>query len=68
MNATTLMIGIITGSVGYVYYRYGKKRERTIMMFCGIGLIIYPYFIMDNVLALMAVGVALTLIPIFIKD
>jgi hypothetical protein len=45
---------------------YGKKRKLLVSLFCGIGLMVIPYFI-PNVYLLVLSGVVLTVLPFIIK-
>jgi hypothetical protein len=58
--------GIIFGSVGLGYFIYGKKQQVFMAMACGLGLMVYPYFV-SNTILLVAIGVALSALPYFIK-
>jgi hypothetical protein len=67
MNSTpTLMWGIILGSTGLGYFVYGKKQKAFIPLFCGIGLMVFPYFI-SNMFLLVIIGIVLMALPYFIK-
>ena len=50
-----LIAGIIFGSIGFVAFTYGKRLNLWTPMICGLGLMIYPYFI-ANTIALFAIG------------
>ena len=67
MNSTsTLMWGMIFGSIGLGFFVYGKKQKSLIPLFSGIGLIVFPYFI-SNIYILLISGFVLIAIPFFIK-
>lgn len=61
-NTATLLSGLLFGSIGVGYLLYGKKQQRQAALFCGIALIVYPYFIGDPWL-LWAIGIALMAVP-----
>ena len=67
MNQTTLIIGLIAGSVGMGYFVYGKKQGRLIPMLAGAGLFAMPYII-SNVLILSLVCAGLCIMPFVIKS
>jgi hypothetical protein len=48
------------------YFVYGKKQERRVALFCGIGLMIIPYFI-GSVYVLVALCLALLALPYFFR-
>ena len=67
MNSTsTLIWGVIFGSIGLGYFVYGKKQKAVIPLFCGIGLMVFPYFI-SNIYILFISGIILISLPYFIR-
>jgi hypothetical protein len=65
-SESSLLWGVVFGAVGLAYFVYGKKQQRFVPLFCGIGLMAFPYFVSNNVL-LVVVGLALSLIPYFFR-
>jgi hypothetical protein len=65
-NASTLMWGVIFGSIGLGLFIYGKKRKLLVSLFCGIGLMVIPYFI-SNVYLLVLSGLVMSVLPFVIK-
>ena len=61
-----ILWGIIFGSIGLGYFIYGKKQQVAMPMICGLGLMVYPYFI-SNTLLLLLIGAALSAVPYFIR-
>jgi len=59
----TLFLGLLFGAVGTVYLALAKKEHDVTYLFCGVALIIYPYFI-ENVLLVILIGIAIAVIPI----
>jgi len=67
MNSTsTLMWGIIFGSIGLGFFVYGKKQKAVIPLINGIGLIVVPYFI-SNIYLLVLSGIVLIALSYFIR-
>jgi hypothetical protein len=66
MNEAWLLWGLLFGSLGLGFFVYGKKQKAVVPMICGIGLMVYPYFI-SNTYALVAIGCVLTAVPYFIR-
>lgn len=66
MNSTTLFLGLIFSSIGLGYFIYGKKQKMIVPFICGIVLMIFPYFIENNLL-ISAIGMIFSLIPWFIR-
>jgi hypothetical protein len=64
MNTSTLMRGVIFGSIGLVFFVYGKKQKVIIPLISGIGLMIIPYFI-SNVFILVTTGILFVGFPFF---
>ncbi len=55
LDPANLIAGLIFGSIGFVAFIYGKRMNLWKPMFCGIALMVYPYFVADT-LALFAIG------------
>lgn len=62
MDATTLMLGIVFGSLGLGYLVYGRKESRILPIACGLMLLIVPYLI-PNAIVMSAICVLLAIIP-----
>jgi len=66
ISTSTLILGVIFGAIGLGFFIYGKKQRVIIPLFCGIGLMILPYFI-SNIYILIFSGIIIVAIPYFIK-
>ena len=66
MTASTLIWGVIFGSIGLGFFVYGKKQKAVIPLLSGIGLMVFPYFI-SNPYILILSGIILVALPYFIK-
>ena len=66
MDATTLYWGLLFGSIGVGFFLYGKKQQAPVPLFCGLALMVFPYFV-SNTWLLVATGVALTVLPYFLR-
>jgi hypothetical protein len=66
VNEAWLLWGLLFGSLGLGFFMYGKKQKAIVPMACGIGLMIYPYFI-TNTYALVAIGCVLMALPYFLR-
>jgi len=66
MNTSMLLWSLLFSSIGLGFFIYGKKQKAVVPLFCGLGLMIYPYFI-SNTLLLVAIGVALMVLPYFVR-
>ena len=63
-STSTLMWGVIFGSIGLGFFVYGKKQKAAIPLFCGIGLMVFPYFI-SNMYILVILGILLVTLLAF---
>ena len=61
-----LLWGLLFGSIGLGYFIYGKKQRAVVPLVCGLGLMIFPYFV-PNTMLLVGVGAVLIGIPYFLR-
>jgi len=54
-SAANLIGGFVFGSIGFVAFIYGKRMHLWKPMFLGIALMVYPYFVGDDVI-MIAIG------------
>ncbi len=54
-SSANLIGGMLFGSIGFVSFIYGKRMHVWKPMFLGLALMVYPYFVSDD-LALFAIG------------
>ncbi len=66
MNEATLWWGMLFGAIGLGYFIYGKRQAAALPLVCGIGLMVFPYFVSNSWL-LFAIGAALMAVPVFIR-
>jgi hypothetical protein len=66
MDTTQLLFGILWGAVGMGYFVYGKRQQRVVPLFCGLGLMLFPYFV-EGWILLLIVGTVLTVLPFVIR-
>jgi hypothetical protein len=55
-SGANLIGGLLFGSIGFVAFIYGKRMHVWKPMFLGLALMVYPYFVADDI-ALFAIGV-----------
>jgi hypothetical protein len=65
-NPSTVMWALIFGSIGLGFFVYGKKQKVITPLLCGMGLMVFPYFV-SNLYILIFLGLALIALPYFIK-
>jgi hypothetical protein len=66
LNTSTLLWGLLFGSIGLAFFIYGKKQRVVVPLVCGLVLMIFPYFISNNIL-LVVFGVVLVALPYFLR-
>lgn len=66
LNTSTLLWGLLFSSIGLGFFVYGKKQRAVVPLVCGLALMIFPYFVGNNIL-LVAIGIALVALPYFIR-
>lgn len=66
MDTSSLLWSLLFSSIGLGFFVYGKRQAAVVPLVCGVLLMIYPYFISNNIL-LVAIGIALMAIPYFVR-
>jgi len=57
---------LLFSSAGLGFLVYGRRQKVVVPLFCGLALMIYPYFVSSTAL-LVAIGVVLMSIPYFLR-
>lgn len=57
-----LVWGMLFGAIGLGYFIYGKRQSAVLPLTCGIGLMVFPYFV-TGTLWMLLVGGALMAAP-----
>ena len=66
MNTSSLLWGLLFGSIGLGFFVYGRRQKVVVPLVCGVALMVFPYFVSNTVL-LVALGVVLMAIPYFLR-
>lgn len=66
LSTSSIFWGLLFGSIGLGFFLYGKKQQAIVPLFCGLGLMIFPYFV-SNTILLVVIGAALTALPYFFR-
>jgi len=66
LNTSSLLWGLLFGSVGLGFFMYGKKQKAVVPLACGLALMVFPYFV-TNTLLLVLIGFALIALPYFFR-
>jgi len=53
-SAANLIGGFVFGSIGFVAFIYGKRTSLWGPMFLGLALMVYPYFVSNDVVLWVA--------------
>jgi hypothetical protein len=52
-SAANLIGGLVFGSIGFVAFMYGKRMNLWKPMFLGLALMVYPYFVSNDVVMIV---------------
>ena len=66
MNTSSLLWGVLFGSIGLGFFVYGRRQKVVVPLVCGVALMIFPYFV-SNTLLLVTLGVVLIATPYFLR-
>jgi hypothetical protein len=66
-SAANLIGGFVFGSVGFVAFAYGKRMNLWKIMFLGLGLMVFPYFV-ENMSMLYGIGALGTVAIFFLRE
>ena len=66
LSASSLILGLLFGSVGLGFFIYGRRQRALVPLLCGLALMVVPYFI-PNAWLLFAVGFFLVAVPYFVR-
>ena len=65
-SVALLLWGLLFSSIGLGFFVYGKKQQRLVPFVCGLGLMIFPYFV-GSIMLLIGIGVMLIAITYFVR-
>ena len=66
LDTSSLLWGLLFGSIGLGFFVYGRRQKRVVPLACGVVLMIFPYFV-SNTILLVILGLALIAIPYFVR-
>jgi len=66
-SGANLIGGLLFGSIGFVAFIYGKRMHVWKPMFLGLALMVYPYFV-ENDIALFLIGILGTAVLFLLRD
>ncbi len=59
LNPGSIIASIFVSGFGFVFFKYGRKRNAPIFVIFGIAMMVYPYIITD-VYWMLGIGAAMT--------
>ena len=65
-DSTSLIVGLIFGSIGVGYCIYGKKQSHLVAFLAGVSLVGLPYIVENNTV-LIIISLILMALPKFFK-
>jgi hypothetical protein len=66
LDTSSLLWGLLFGSIGLGFLIYGRKQKAVVPLVCGLALMTFPYFI-SNTILLITIGIALMAVPYFLR-
>ncbi len=65
-TAGAFITSLITGSIGYVYWSYGRKMTKPLFLVSGVLLMGFPYLV-DSIPLSVVIGVGLAALPFVLR-
>lgn len=66
IDVSEMLWGMLFGTAGFSYFMYGKKQGRLVALLCGLLLMVFPYFI-ANEIAVIIIGFILCGLPYYFR-
>lgn len=66
METSSLLWGLLFGSIGLGFFLYGKRQQAFVPLLSGLALMVFPYFV-SSTLALVLIGAALVALPWLVR-
>jgi hypothetical protein len=66
VSPSSLLWGVLFGSIGLAFVIYGRRQRAVVPLLCGLALMAFPYFV-SNAILLVMIGIALMAIPYFFR-
>jgi hypothetical protein len=63
-DVSTLLWGVLFGSIGMGYFVYGKRQRRGAALVAGVMLCVFPYFVSNTILTVL-LGALFMALPYF---
>jgi predicted membrane protein len=66
VDTSSLLWGLLFGSIGLGFLIYGRKQRAVVPLVSGLALMVFPYFV-SNIFLLVTIGVVIIAIPYFVR-
>ncbi len=66
MTMGGMIASLLFSAIGYFYFKRGRDQNDSVMLGCGIAMMVYPYFV-TNALYITLVGAVLMAAPFIIE-
>jgi len=66
-STSSILWALVFGSIGLGFFLYGRKQAKMVPKYCGLALMVYPYFVPD-VYWLVGVGIGMVALPYFWQE
>jgi hypothetical protein len=66
MSDSSLIWGMVWGTIGSGYLIYGAKQKKGVALISAIALMVFPYFV-SNVFLTIILGLAFMALPFYIQ-
>jgi hypothetical protein len=66
MDTSTLLWGLLFGSIGLGFFVYGRRQKMVVPLLTGVALMILPYCV-SNTILLVVLGVGFVAVPYFVR-
>ena len=66
MGTSSLLWGLLFGSIGLGFFVYGRRQKTVVPLVCGVVLMIFPYFV-SNTILLVILGLLFIALPYFVR-
>jgi len=65
-DTLSFVVYVVFGALGLGYFVYGRRQKKLVPLACGVGLMGYPYFVINAAL-LVVIGCVLLGLPYFVR-
>jgi hypothetical protein len=67
LSSSSLLWSLVFGSIGMGFFVYGKKQGSPAPLICGLLLMVFPYFVSNDVVMVL-MGLGLIAAPYFFRN